>query len=105
MLENEGLNTAISVQMQLVTIQWLSANQPAFHPDLISQNVLERLIKQHVSLVEFSHLPDIGDPKAAMPRTAKLYTKQEPSDRFILILEGRVMVTIGQVDRYIFVEI
>lgn len=31
------------------------------------------------------------------PRSAKLYTKQEPSDKFILILEGRAMVTIGKV--------
>lgn len=47
--------------------------------------------------VEFSHLPDMNDPKTVIPRTAKLYTKQEPSERFILILEGRAMVTIGQV--------
>ena len=32
-----------------------------------------------------------------VPRLAKLYTKDELSDKFILILEGRVSVTIGQV--------
>ncbi|VDM67979.1 unnamed protein product [Strongylus vulgaris] len=31
-----------------------------------------------------------------VPRLAKLYTKDEISDRFVLILEGRVQVTIGQ---------
>ena len=31
-----------------------------------------------------------------VPRLAKLYTKDELSDRFVLILEGRVQVTIGQ---------
>ncbi|VDK48228.1 unnamed protein product, partial [Gongylonema pulchrum] len=82
--------------MQLVTMQWLATNQHAFNPDLISPNVLEKLIKQHVRRVEFSHLPDMNDPKTVIPRTAKLYTKQEPSERFILILEGRAMVTIGQ---------
>uniref|UniRef100_A0A1I8EDB0 Cyclic nucleotide-binding domain-containing protein n=1 Tax=Wuchereria bancrofti TaxID=6293 RepID=A0A1I8EDB0_WUCBA len=93
LLEEDGPSRIISVQMQLVTMQWLATNQHAFNPDLISPNVLEKLIKQHV---EFSHLPDMNDPKTVIPRTAKLYTKQEPSERFILILEGRAMVTIGQ---------
>ncbi|KAK5972698.1 hypothetical protein GCK32_008429 [Trichostrongylus colubriformis] len=31
-----------------------------------------------------------------VPKVAKLYTKDEMSDRFVLILEGRVQVTIGQ---------
>ncbi|KAK6762679.1 hypothetical protein RB195_023407 [Necator americanus] len=48
------------------------------------------------SLVELSHLPDMYDPKAGVPRPAKLYTKQEYSEKFILILEGRALVTIGQ---------
>uniref|UniRef100_A0A8R1XU21 CNNM transmembrane domain-containing protein n=5 Tax=Onchocerca TaxID=6281 RepID=A0A8R1XU21_ONCVO len=96
LLEEDGPSRIISVQMQLVTMQWLATNQHAFNPDLISTNVLEKLIKQHVRRVEFSHLPDMNDPKTVIPRTAKLYTKQEPSERFILILEGRAMVTIGQ---------
>ncbi|VDD96843.1 unnamed protein product, partial [Enterobius vermicularis] len=94
--EHDGPSQVISVQMQLVTMQWLVTNHKAFDPELISQNVLERLIKQHVRRVEFSHLPDMNDPKAVIPRTAKLYTKQEPSEKFILILEGRAIVTIGQ---------
>lgn len=31
-----------------------------------------------------------------VPKVAKLFTKDEMSDRFVLILEGRVQVTIGQ---------
>ncbi|KAK5986834.1 Metal transporter cnnm-1, partial [Trichostrongylus colubriformis] len=86
----------ISVQMQLVTLQWLTTNHKAFSPDLISQSVLEKLIRQHCRRVELSHLPDMYEPKAVVPRTAKLYTKQEYSEKFILILEGRALVTIGQ---------
>jgi hypothetical protein len=44
------------------------------------------------------HLGDIKDPGMVLPRTARLYTKKEPSDKFILILEGRALVTIGQTE-------
>lgn len=50
-LEQDGPSRVISVQMELVTMQWLTTNHLAFHPDLISPNVLEKLIKQHVKRV------------------------------------------------------
>jgi hypothetical protein len=44
---------------------------------------------------EVSHLAnDISDGTNIV---AKLFTKQEASDKFILILEGRAMITIGKV--------
>ena len=59
--------------------------------------MLEKVIRQNVHKVELSHLTDANDPKTVYPRTSRLYTKKEPSDKFILILEGRAIVTIGQV--------
>ncbi|KAK0404571.1 hypothetical protein QR680_017517 [Steinernema hermaphroditum] len=96
MMDNDTASQVISMQMQLVTLQWLTTNHRAFHSDFISQNILEKIIRQNVRRVEFSHLPDMNDPKAVIPKTAKLYTKQEPSEKFVLILEGRAMITIGQ---------
>ncbi|CAJ0577395.1 unnamed protein product, partial [Mesorhabditis spiculigera] len=87
----------LSVQMQLVTMQWLTTNHAlAFSSEVIASPVLEKLIRQQVRRVELSHLPDMYDPKAVIPRTAKIFTKGEFSDRFVLILEGRALVTIGQ---------
>ncbi|PAV71029.1 hypothetical protein WR25_19951 [Diploscapter pachys] len=89
--------SVISVQLQLVTTQFLSANVRAFHQPMISQPVLERLIRQHCHKLNFTHLPDLYDSASAvLPRTSRLYTKGEYTDRFILILEGRALVTIGQ---------
>lgn len=88
------------MQMQLVTIQWLATNHPAFHTDYISQSVLEKVIRQHVHKLELSHLADMNDPKMVYPRVSKLYTKKEASDKFILILEGRAIVHIGQVNLF-----
>ncbi|CAI4233125.1 unnamed protein product [Auanema sp. JU1783] len=96
LVDGDEPSRVISVQMLLVTMQWLTSNQRAFHQDMISQTVLERLIRQHCRKVELSHLPDMYDSKTVIPRTAKLYSKQDYSDKFILILEGRAMVTIGQ---------
>ncbi|ETN81955.1 hypothetical protein NECAME_17825, partial [Necator americanus] len=59
-------------------------------------SLLRAVVKAFHKPVELSHLPDMYDPKAAVPRPAKLYTKQEYSEKFILILEGRALVTIGQ---------
>ncbi|KAI3419685.1 hypothetical protein GPALN_004117 [Globodera pallida] len=89
----------ISMQMQLVTIQFLEGTfRRAFHPDRIAQSILEKVIRAHVHKVEVSHLADFNDPKTALPRKARLYVKEKPSDKFILILEGRALITIGQGD-------
>ncbi|KAI1716538.1 metal transporter cnnm-1 [Ditylenchus destructor] len=96
LLDNDPGACLISMQMQLVTIQWLATNHAAFSQEYIGHSTLEKVIRQHVHKVELSHLADINDPKMVYPRTAKLYTKKEASDKFILILEGRAIVTIGQ---------
>uniref|UniRef100_A0A914HM24 Metal transporter CNNM2 n=1 Tax=Globodera rostochiensis TaxID=31243 RepID=A0A914HM24_GLORO len=89
----------ISMQMQLVTIQFLEGTfRRAFHPDRIAQSILEKVIRAHVHKVEVSHLADFNDPRTALPRKARLYVKEKPSDKFILILEGRALITIGQGD-------
>ncbi|EYC40562.1 hypothetical protein Y032_0606g576, partial [Ancylostoma ceylanicum] len=96
LMDTDEPSRVISVQMQLVAMQWLTTNHRAFDTDHISQSVLEKIIRQNCRRVELSHLPDMYEPKAVVPRTAKLYTKQEYSEKFILILEGRALVTIGQ---------
>ncbi|VDL76916.1 unnamed protein product [Nippostrongylus brasiliensis] len=46
-IEADEPSRVISVQMQLVAMQWLTTNHKAFHSDMISQAVLEKLIRQH----------------------------------------------------------
>ncbi|CAD5230601.1 unnamed protein product [Bursaphelenchus okinawaensis] len=83
----------ISIQMQVVTVQWLSTNHKVFHECYIGKNVLEKVIRQNVHKIELIHLKDNMN---ILPPNARLYLKKEPSDKFILILEGRVAVTIGE---------
>ncbi|CAD6192833.1 unnamed protein product [Caenorhabditis auriculariae] len=94
--DHEAPQVSISMQIQMVALQWLVANEPAFSSVYIDRNVLERLIRNSAKRVDVSALMAMGDDAVNIPRLARLYTKDEPSDRYILILEGRVQVTIGQ---------
>ncbi|KAK6750095.1 hypothetical protein RB195_002218 [Necator americanus] len=96
MFDKEAPQIQISLQMQMVAIQWLVANEEAFSPTYIDTNVLERLIRTSARRVDISALMAMSHDAVNVPRLAKLYTKDEMSDRFVLILEGRVQVTIGQ---------
>lgn len=78
-------------------MQWLVVNQPAFDARLIAQNVLERLVRNNVRSVEGT------TTRGHRPLT--LFTKQQPADRFVLVLEGRLSVVIGQVVYGIFYTI
>ncbi|WKY05225.1 hypothetical protein Q1695_005890 [Nippostrongylus brasiliensis] len=96
MFDKEASQIQISLQMQMVALQWLVANQEAFSPKYIDTNVLERLIRNSARRVDISALTAMSHDTVNVPKLAKLYTKDEMSDRFVLILEGRVRVTIGQ---------
>ncbi|CAH2100658.1 unnamed protein product [Euphydryas editha] len=81
----------VSPQLVLATFQFLSTSVDAFRPDMISETVLRRLLKQDV----IQHIKLRGDEDKNDP---KRYVFQEgkPVDYFVLILEGRVEVTVGR---------
>ncbi|XP_069363767.1 unextended protein-like isoform X2 [Maniola hyperantus] len=81
----------VSPQLILATFQFLSTSVDPFRPDMISETVLRRLLKQDV----IQHIKDRADKDKNDP---KRYVFQEgkPVDYFVLILEGRVEVTVGR---------
>ncbi|KPJ02267.1 Metal transporter CNNM2 [Papilio xuthus] len=81
----------VSPQLMLATFQFLSTSVDAFRADMISETVLRRLLKQDV----IHHIKLRGDEDRNDP---KRYVFQEgkPVDYFVLILEGRVEVTVGR---------
>lgn len=95
-VDHEAPEIKMSMQIQMVALQWLVSNEPAFSSNLIDTNVLERLIRTSARRVDVAAIMAIGDDAVNVPRLAKLYSKDEPSGRYILVLEGRVQVTIGQ---------
>ncbi|KPJ16123.1 Metal transporter CNNM2 [Papilio machaon] len=88
--KHENQRIHISPQLTLATFQFLSTSVDAFRPDTVSETVLRRLLKQDV----IQHIKVKNKSK----RDACTYVFQQgkPVDYFVLVLEGRVEVTVGR---------
>ncbi|KAJ0170071.1 hypothetical protein K1T71_014677 [Dendrolimus kikuchii] len=86
--ENQRIH--ISPQLTLATFQFLSTSVDAFRPDTVSETVLRRLLKQDV----IHHIKMKG--KTKKDPTTFVFQQGKPVDYFVLILEGRVEVTVGR---------
>ncbi|KAL4714272.1 hypothetical protein ACJJTC_009624 [Scirpophaga incertulas] len=81
----------VSPQLVLATFQFLSTSVDPFRPELISETVLRRLLKQDV----LQHIKLRGDEHKNDPKRY-VFEEGKPVDYFVLILEGRVEVTVGR---------
>ncbi|XP_028166421.1 metal transporter CNNM4-like [Ostrinia furnacalis] len=86
--ENQRIH--ISPQLTLATFQFLSTSVDAFRPDTVSETVLRRLLKQDV----IHHIKLKG--KTKKDPSTYVFQQGKPVDYFVLILEGRVEVTVGR---------
>lgn len=64
----------------------------AFKPDIISETILRRLLKQDI----IYHIKVKSRDKARNDPATAIYLQGKPVDYFVLILEGRVEVTVGR---------
>ncbi|KAF5300500.1 hypothetical protein FQA39_LY02299 [Lamprigera yunnana] len=80
----------ISPQLTLATFQYLSTSVVLFNTDSISETILRRLLKQEVMF----HIKKTKDWRND-PETL-IYQQGKAVDYFVLILEGRVEVTVGR---------
>ncbi|XP_058795017.1 unextended protein isoform X2 [Phymastichus coffea] len=88
--ENQRIH--ISPQLLLATFQYLSTSVDAFKPDSISEPIVRRLLKQDI----IYHIKVKSREKARNDPTAVIYQQGKAVDYFVLILEGRVEVTVGK---------
>ncbi|XP_068626136.1 unextended protein-like [Battus philenor] len=86
--ENQRIH--ISPQLTLATFQFLSTSVDAFRPDTVSETVLRRLLKQDV----IQHIK-VKNKTKRDPCTY-VFQQGKSVDYFVLILEGRVEVTVGR---------
>lgn len=88
--ENQRIH--ISPQLSLAMFQYLSTCVEAFKSESISEPILRRLLKQDI----IYHIKVKSREKARNDPTAVIYQQGKPVDYFVLILEGRVEVTVGK---------
>ncbi|XP_060648795.1 unextended protein [Drosophila nasuta] len=86
----EAQTVRISPQLTLATFQYLSTAVDAFKKDIISEPILRRLLNQDV----FHNIKVKG--KSKDDPSLFIFTQGKAVDFFVLILEGRVEVTIGK---------
>ncbi|XP_076241253.1 metal transporter uex [Calliopsis andreniformis] len=88
--ENQRIH--ISPQLTLAMFQYLSTTVDAFKPDTISETILRRLLKQDI----IYHIKVKSREKARNDPATIIYQQGKAVDYFVLILEGRVEVTVGK---------
>lgn len=100
--EGEVGTQAISSQMALATFQYLSTAIEPFERKFITENILRRLIAQKIyysiEIDENERTFMVGhDPTIAKEEDESkfLYRYGKPADYFVMILEGKVRVTVG----------
>lgn len=82
-------NINISPQMALAAFQFLSSSVEPFKPERISSATLQKLMRQKIYYT--IRINEDEDPKPV-----PLYKEGEICDFFVLLIEGRVRVTIGR---------
>ncbi|KAJ8960622.1 hypothetical protein NQ318_013914, partial [Aromia moschata] len=88
--EGEPYKVRISPQLTLAAFQFLSTSVEPFQPNVISETILRRLLKQDIVLHIKKNKEWRVDPANV------IYNQGKPVDFFVIILEGRVEVTVGK---------
>lgn len=86
----ENQKIRISPQLTLATFQYLSTSVDAFKKEIVSETILRRLLNQDIIHAIKCKGKSKDDPRLF------IYQQSKPVDFFVLILEGRVEVTVGK---------
>jgi len=85
----------ISPQMSLAVLQFLTTNVKAFNPEIFSQRILQKLLSMDVYReIKMKSLKSSDGVEEGV-----IMRKGVPCNFFILIIEGRVEITIGKEDK------
>ncbi|KAF6200434.1 hypothetical protein GE061_006737 [Apolygus lucorum] len=83
----ESKNILISPNLRIAALNFLASELKEFAPEVISPNVLQRLLRQGVIV----HLPK-KKPKSVNPL---IFSQGQAREGFVMVLEGRAQIVIG----------
>lgn len=96
---NKTQRVSVSPQMSLAILQYLTTSVRPFFPENCSQAILQHLLKmdvfREINLAKRNSSSSKGGKEAELDKSV-IMTKGVPCDFFVLIVEGRVEVTIGK---------
>jgi len=101
-LGNKTQRVSVSPQMSLAILQYLTTSVRPFSPENCSQSVLQHLLKmdvfREINLSKRNSAHKLGkEGGQSEPKTEGIImSKGVPCDYFVLIVEGKVEVTIGK---------
>nr|CAG4646338.1 EOG090X07W1 [Macrothrix elegans] len=93
MQHHEQTAHKVSPQLALAAFQFLSSSIEPFKSEWISESVLRRLMRHH-HVIRCLRVRNAD--KSEGDTNTLIYQQNKPADYFVLILEGRVEVTIGK---------
>merc|ERR1719391_972224 len=88
----------ISPHLTLAILQYLTTSVKAFSCEIISQRILQKLLGMDIYKEIKVNKDKVEKGEKQAGEVINIMTKGKPCDYFILILEGRVEVTIGKED-------
>uniref|UniRef100_A0A915PVZ7 CNNM transmembrane domain-containing protein n=1 Tax=Setaria digitata TaxID=48799 RepID=A0A915PVZ7_9BILA len=97
-LTSEECCKELSVHMEQMTIHFLQQHHALFSDEYVEQRALAHLLKRNIKQIDMSHSPRITGYSAKQRERVSIYCMNEPAFRFIVILEGRATVKLGNME-------
>ncbi|VDO27126.1 unnamed protein product [Brugia timori] len=97
-LTNEEYGKKLSLHMEQMTIHFLQQHHVIFSDEYVDRQVLSHLLKSNIRQIDMSHSPRIIGYSAKQRETIPIYCMNTPAFRFVVVLEGRAIVKLRNME-------
>ncbi|VBB27005.1 unnamed protein product, partial [Acanthocheilonema viteae] len=98
LLTSEEYSKELSVHMEQMTIHFLQQYHILFTDKYVERRALAHLLKRSIRQIDMSYSPQITGYSAKQREAVPMYCMNKPAFRFVVILEGRATVKLGNME-------